>query len=569
MSAATAIELLGWLPKTHRLEASLKAAFETAKRAAKDEVAVEHFLAALLEDVDAAVYFATRGVEIERLRTFCRQKIGEAAMPQPAVLNMEPAAETAPAPKADAPAQPQPSAPFGSPRQTAAPLDGLSAAHAALRSAASEPHARSGYRLGDSSESYSRNGGYDNGYGAAARPTNGHDADHGVDRDRFRSDYDRQDGYGGSNVRLGATPSYHYSPPAPGASHTNSAGAADPTRPAPAAQTAPEKRPPAPSRGLRRLMAQASELAELAGADEVNSELAVRAIALDETSDAGQALRAQLSEKERLSLRPKTAHELEAEASRARQTAEMARIAKQAQNAVASEPAFASIVNRSENVMTLLQDELQKDRRYRIANDLAAFVTSREPEELMTGEGVNLGESALPILRATRDELLRDPQFRAFEQVRTSLKIIKGEQAQVHHALALLTADNAQLSKAVHSLIVLQRPAAETESGEQPALNVEFEEPPLAIEDQRDRQVMADPAEIIHDEASLHALAMHVRRPEPEPEVVAQEAPFVEEPRRGFGIRNMFARLTPDFGWAATRDRQMAGMNGQSELVRR
>lgn len=171
-----------------------------------------------------------------------------------------------------------------------------------------------------------------------------------------------------------------------------------------------------PSRALRRLMAMVSQTAEKLGREAVASELVVQVLALDEATAEGRRLAALLPEAERARL---------AESFGGTGLG----IAGAGAAASGGETSFKTLASQIESLLMTLHGELQKDMRYRIANDLAAFMTQTRPGEEA------LQASARPILHATRAELERDPHFLALEHVRGVLRTVRMEENQIRAAL--------------------------------------------------------------------------------------------------------------------------------------
>ena len=73
-------ELLGWLPVSKYLDQSLVLASAKAENAGVDEVAPEHLLAALLEDIEATEFFAQNQIKRQTISAFLIKAVGEAAM---------------------------------------------------------------------------------------------------------------------------------------------------------------------------------------------------------------------------------------------------------------------------------------------------------------------------------------------------------------------------------------------------------------------------------------------------------------------------------------------------------
>lgn len=450
MSSDIELDQLGWIPAGKRLAATLKLAADAASRESADEISVEHVLAALLENVDAARFFATHGADVEAVRAHCGVA-DEAAEPEPEPEPIpEPASAAAPAPtRWDA----------GSSIDTGYGASADGARRDGFGGDASYDAARRGYANGGG-ESYGASGGY----GARdpwAQPT----------ARAYGADY--------------ATPARAASAPAARAK---------------------------PSRDLRRLMARASDLAEQEGRSELMGDVVIRAITADADGATGALLR-RLVPKDKQVQHPKERLVLAAQA----EAAERQKV-KSASKAAVEEPAYAALIKRSDAFLKALHSELQKDLRYRVANDLMKLMRDRDPNAMITREGENLGEAALPIVHATRAELQRDPHFRAYEQVRVSLQNIRTEHDYVCRALARLVADGllpdgASLGKAARALIDLDAVSAEA--------NDRFTPPDVAAghgapQVMQAIEMVVEPqsssaAEPIHDEASIREVAEQVR----------------------------------------------------------
>ena len=388
-----AIELLGWMPISERLKATLERTFAGVASAGRDEATLEHLLAALLEDVDANVYLAGCGVDRDKIREHCLAAVGEAAAPALAT-GRNGAAPQAVETRRNG---------FGGEDDEAAPIggDAYFFSRSSRSAAAGEEH---------------------------ARPIAYHD------------------GYaGGSNYAASAT----------------------------------RRSRATPSRAVRRLMARASEMAERSGSDVVGGELVAQAVALDGGTETGRLLQRLLPGRELAKLR--AVHEPERRAAE-----ECAAEAKRKKTTPPKEAAFEALVKRVEELLHTLHRELQKDVRYRIANDLSAFLSNRQGDAGGYAGG-ELKNSALPILHATRAELDRDPQFRALERMRVALRAIRGEESEVRRALAelmrhgLLEQEGA-LTKAVRALVKLPAPQAAEADRSEATLSAAAVDPAEAVE---------------------------------------------------------------------------------------
>ena len=212
---------------------------------------------------------------------------------------------------------------------------------------------------------------------------------------------------------------------------------------------------PRPSRELRRLMAKASLAAETLGRDEVSSDLALQALALDADAAAGRRISAALPAAERARI----AEEIGEIAPRRAQSGAEDFAAAPTAPRLGGEAAFKELSARIEALLMTLHGELQKDMRYRIANDLAAFMTQARPGEEA------LQNSALPILHATRAELERDPHYAALERVRSTLRAVRAEEGRIRAALGGLAREGrlepgGALANAAASLVELPAPDA-------------------------------------------------------------------------------------------------------------
>lgn len=582
MAAAHAIDLLGWTPLTRRLKASLSSAFVSADKAGEAEVGVEHVLAAMLEDVDATVFFATRKVELEPLRAYCRGKIGVEAMLSPdaetSTATVKP--ERAPAPQQAASLGDADSF-FGGRSEPATHAPGSNGFASDANGFGSNGLSASGYAAGSTGRHGAATGYYagsngqngaSNGFGASESGHEGGYAPRAPQSARFAEAVKDAAGYEYAAPRPAPTASYapneqrgasqgFFTRGEPSRVETARADVASRSEAKAAADSAAG--PLATSRALRKLMARASEFTERLKREETSSDIVVRAMADDAGSEIGRLLRGMLAPEDIAPPKP---------AGLPVATKQPEASEKKKEKEKAAEPAFSAIVAQSETLLRVLQGELQKDMRYRIANDLAAFVTSREPSELVTGDGQNLGESALPILRATRNELLRDPQFRAFEQVRASLKTIRQEQDLVRDALRRLESSGLlerekPLLKSVLGLVALSATEAGAETGAETSAESDA---PKALAAPADMKVADDPAEIIHDEASLVALAMRIRTSQHDEPVELETVEETEEAqRKGFDFFQIFARGKKAIGELAVAAQSDALSGDRSELIRR
>ncbi len=486
--------LLGWLPLNDRLNDSMQRAFGAAMKAGKDEVGIEHLLAAFLEDIDANIYFAQRDVDRGELRKFCVSQIGADAV-EDAISGVEvarqPATRAAPAVQLTAtPTQataPQPSSHYTSHTPTPVTYEGTSAHNgvngtsynSATGSSGSAASAYNGETDAHSSSATSYNNGAADYNGAAP------DSHYGT-RETQSQSYN-----GGVNgaTSTASSSSYHYSrsswsKPASstspyhrpklyndGARSASSFGAhtTSPTQSLTVAQsdaaqspavqptatpastpqpvavhstaiqpsltsaqaTKEDKKRPRPAAALRRVMAQASDFAECAENDEINSQTVIRAIAVDPDTNSGRFLRAYLKQKDigSSTLGRRAAEDKSEEMEAVRAAAEHAAMKAERVRQSAAEqspPAFEVITKSCETIINLLQRELQKDIRYRLATDLSDFLNARETGgALVAHESSHLSDAAHPILRTAESELRSDPDFQAYEQLRNTLRALK------------------------------------------------------------------------------------------------------------------------------------------------
>lgn len=553
MNAENAIALLGWLPASQRLNTSLHRAFEGARRAGAKEVRIEHLMAALLEDVDAATYLATRGVEPKFVRDHCFQVIGEAGMPPaplataagpqpqpqpqrqggapsvshapgqmragaPAPVQMTQSEPPAgPRPLSTGPAAPSPTpAPQRSPgslsfepTRTAAPAPGPRpisldmAGHPAPRSAPAPSHTAPA--TAPSAAPAPAPGAL--GYAPAPRPALDRAA---YDRSPYeRAPYDR---------------AAHERPPA-----------------APQPQPAPVAARPAPTPhpALRRLIARTCELAERLERAEIDGELVLRAASLDDGTDIGRLLQRLLPAKDLAKERALAAPKPAAPTAPSQEPAGKAEKAPKPK--LPADPAFATLLKSADALVSAIQTALQDNVRYRLANDLRAYIAERDPA---TVDGAALGAAANPILRAARDDLLRDPEYRAFETARATLREVKRQQFLLCRAIDALVAEQdliAEPAKTDTPLLTAARrlvSAAEMSEArhadlDDHAMGGGLPAPADAEPERLEIQTVLAPAE--GSEGRLGDLTL-------------QDRPVNAEPSRasGFDLRNMFHRPKKD-----------------------
>ena len=469
MSAYSGIELLGWLPATERLKASLERAFTAAAQAGQGEaeqreVEIEHILAAFLEDIDANVYLATRNVDREELRKFCISQIGEAGMPAADTALPDTALpqedktknESVATPSTagtEAIEHPTPSQPA---EQSAYPASSPQTAYA---SSTSQPSSYTGTSTEHSSH-HNRDTPTQGYSGGATSPSTNNSYSYNRDswsHSALSSPYHRPKTYGDTHSASSVRSSSAF-----GAHSTSSAYAQPANTSTIKATNAYTSVNPKPSAALRRMMAQASDLTEAEGRDEIDSETVVRAIAVDTETNSGRFLRGYLKIRDigEASIGRKAADARAEEIAAAHAAAEQAaQQARHSQTAAEQQPAFDVIVKRSETIMQLLQRELQKDIRYRLANDLTDFLSARETGALVAHEGSHLRNSAHPILHAAESELRSDPNFQAHEQLRNTLRAINVVQRALQDRLLRLQdvhGDSSPIVKAVQQLVDLQ-----------------------------------------------------------------------------------------------------------------
>lgn len=468
------MHLLGWLPTTERLKSSLDRAQQAAKRADHEKVTTAHVLASLLEDTDAVAFLARSGVDLQNLRDFCVGTLGE----QPSTGKSDVSDDSPrPAPRTDkstanqaangtsttsiqhgfraapgshsAPSQPV-SAPYGHGHLTA----GYDASGAGY----------SGYGSPRPSEAPSFDGSSaGNGYAIAAHATSSYTAASGSDTSaRTPSSWSRT-----STADWGGSSDLYHQPAS--LDHASSgyrvAAQAAPAPTSQASQTLADAGPE-PSRELRRMMARASEMAELDQRDVVTSEIVVRAIASDPSTRSGRHLRlllgapepeakAKADQKQQSARTP-----AEAEPADQKSKAEQQAKGREQKDKPAEPlpPAFDLLRARASRLQKLLERDLQRDYRYRLANDLETFVENRSRTGHAGRDAYRVISTALEVVVNAKGELSVDPTYRAFQQMLATSSAMLANQAQLRDEFMRLLAakgykDDHEIVRALRDLI--------------------------------------------------------------------------------------------------------------------
>lgn len=432
------IELLGWLPIKDRLKTSLERAFTAAARANQETVEIEHLLAAFLEDIDANVYFATRKVDREELRKFCISRIGMSAMHEAVDYGAHANAKT------QAEIEKINAAP-----QASQDSNGFSPASSYNGAAAAPPQgAYNGYE--NHSQNYNATLNNNRTAGGNSFAYNAYTRDSWSNPSASSSSLHRHIAYAGAPAGS-ALSSSSFPPALPASSAQQMASVTVHLR---------------PSSALRRVMAQASDFAERDGLDLIDSETVIKAIAVDVETSSGNFLRGYLKAKEigSASIGRQAAKERDAEQAAAREALDQALLKAKINKSAPDQPAFDIVIKHAEEVMQLLQRELQKDMRYRLANDLSDFLTSRDTNALVTNDGAHLGRAAHPILCMAESELRTNPSFQAHEQLHNTLRAFNMIQSTLNERLVRLQEvydEGTPIIEAINRLIKLQ-PVVET-----------------------------------------------------------------------------------------------------------
>ncbi|MEO1608179.1 MAG: hypothetical protein AAFR90_02335 [Pseudomonadota bacterium] len=463
------IELLGWLPIKDRLKASLERAFTAAAKANQATVEIEHLLAAFLEDIDANVYFAKRGIEPEELRKFCINRIGMPAMRELVDASTHANAKTQDEiEKIDTSSQeaigfspaPYNNGAGSAPPQNAYPQD-----------------AYNGYE--NQSQNYTATLNSNRTAGSNNFSYNAYTRDSWSNPSASPSSLHRHTAYAGAP-----------------ASSTRSSSSFAPALPASSAQQmASVTVHPKPSPALRRVMAQASDFAERDGLDLIDSETAIKAIAVDAETSSGIFLRSYLKAKEigSASIGHQAAKERDAERAAAREALDQALLKAKINKSAPDQSAFDNVIKHAEKVLQLLQQELQKDMRYRLANDLSDFLTSRDTNALVTHDSAHLGRAAHPILRMAEAELRTNPSFQAHEQLHNTLQAFNMIKTTLNERLVRLQKvydEGTPIIEAINKLIELQ-PVVETHTN---SYYADQHEDTVATALSSDHEVSADTA---------------------------------------------------------------------------